>query len=178
MNEEKIIKNAYGKIDLPDTDMYIAVITRLAEPKRRYIFLKPTIITIIVLTTVFSVTAIAAPMITERYFPPFYTEEGEYIEPMKEYEYAQSIEAARGDDPPYFTREQLVQFWDSGIPEHDAIIRQPHIQPIPAFTEGGSNAPLDLCNNTIYLLYDGMRACYSCGFIFTEEQNREIGLLD
>lgn len=118
----------------------------------------------------------------DKYYSPFYTDEGEYIEPMTQYAYALEINSQNSDsEREYYTRDQLKQFADEGIISYNAEIRQPHIQPVPAYIEYqheiyGSNAPLDLCDNTYYCLINEQRVCCSCGYIFTEEQDKEIGL--
>jgi hypothetical protein len=184
MDEERIIKNAYGSIDLPNTNMYTSVIEQLSGTKhRRRIKLRPMAL-IIIISLALGGTAIAATATSQyltRNFPPFYTEDGEYVDPMANYEYAQKINEASGGAQPYFTREQIKQLLDDGVTMNNSTnIRQPHIIPEPLFAPGevGSDVPLDLCDNTFYFLYDGRRACNQCGYIFTEEQDREIGLID
>jgi hypothetical protein len=168
---------------------------QINEPKRQQRKrLKPTVLVVIVLAFALGCTAVATPAIynlTER-FPPFYTEDGEFIDPVKSYEYALEQKALKGDNQLFYTREQLKQLFDNGVTAQIADIRQPHIQPIPImnifdgeiieYIDGipmtGGNAPYDLCDNTFYFLHEGKRACNQCGYIFTEEQDRAIGLID
>jgi hypothetical protein len=197
MNDEKAIRNAYGSINLPDSDMYSAVLMQLTEPKRhKRKRLKPTVLIVIILAFALSITTVAIPTISNpvEHFPPFYTESGELIDPISSYKYALEQKALKGEDQLFYTREQLEQFWDNGngITAHMAEIRQPHIHPNPrplcdglnvVYIDGipihdGFNVPYDLCNNTFYYLHNGRRFCNQCGYVFSMAQDREIGLID
>jgi len=117
-----------------------------------------------------------------RYYPSFYYH-GEFIDVMASYAYAMAVYEASGTRP-FYTREQLIEihdarYWLSGYTD----VRQPHIQPIPGYVwagESGHNvcgaiAPASLCDNTHYTVILGERICTSCGYMFTKEQNIEIG---
>jgi len=193
MNDEVTIRNAYGSIDLPESDVFSAVKERLSEPKRRRRFkVKPTVLIIIILVFSLSATAVAVPAFfsppaPDRYYPPFYTEDGEYIDPMANYQYALEINIRKGNNQPFYLRDEILQMLNSGeiVVQHRIDIRQPHMHPDPLFYEEWqqanicySNVPAGLCNNQFYFLHEGNRACNQCGFIFTEEQNREAGVFD
>jgi hypothetical protein len=196
MNDEVTIKNAYGNIDLPETDVLSAVKARLSQQKHRRRFkVKPAVIIVIILVFSLSATAVAVPALFSppapgRSYPPFFTEDGEYVDPMANYQYALEINIGKGDDHFFYTRDEILKMLNAGeIVVQQANIRQPHMHPDPLFYQwwqenicedftNGSNAPAGLCDNTFYFLHNGNRACNQCGFIFTEEQNREIGVFD
>lgn len=69
--------------------------------------------------------------------------------------------------PSYYTREQLEQL---DTAQYFTNVRQPHLQSEPLYDD------YDTCDNTYYYLIDGKRVCSSCGYIFTEEQDKEIDL--
>lgn len=144
-------------------------------------------VVVMLMVTLSTVTLAATGVFHDFFYPPFYTAEGEFIDPMAEYEYALKIyQESGGASRSYYTREELAQYFSelmseseaAGLPYVDMLtdVRQPHIQPVPLFREStGMNGPHDLCDNTVYASIDGQRVCFSCGYIFTEEQNIAIG---
>lgn len=193
MNEETIIKREYGNMDISELDIYSAVQTGLSESRhRRRYKIKPTALIILILVFTLSATAAAVSVIyqPDRYYPPFYTEEGEYVDAMANYQYASEVTVEKGDDQSFYTKAQILQMLDNNeIVIQQADIRQPHLHPasehyeqwLQDFDDGvfnGSNVPAGLCDNTFFFLHEGKRACNQCGFIFTEEQNREIGIFN
>jgi beta-lactamase regulating signal transducer with metallopeptidase domain len=113
------------------------------------------------------------------YYPPYYTENGEFINVTESYAYANETHDASGPRP-YFSRAQLQEIAFAGVLKQSSVyVRQPHIQPEQIDWSGDiicfSNGPLGMCNNSFYFPITGMRVCSTCGYIFTEEQNMAIG---
>lgn len=121
--------------------------------------------------TISTVALAATGVFTVYVEPPPFT--GEYGDAniMAEHAYARGIyNESGGASRPYYTREQLAQhFIDTAGQEYYASVRQPHIQPEPL------NELYSLCNNTVFAIIDGQRVCYSCGYVFTQQQNIDIG---
>jgi len=186
MNEEKFLKDSYGSMELPETDMYKAVIGRLSAPKKhRKIGIKPTVLLIIIITFVFSTTAVAVTVLnpTRSYFHVFYPEDAYDVDIRIQFKYAMEAYNANKDDNFNYTREQIKELYNSGVVEvqHSTNIRQPHFQPesLKAWLNpdvNNTSGPLELCNNTYYMIYEGRRVCTTCGYVFTLEQDKEIGL--
>jgi hypothetical protein len=85
------------------------------------------------------------------------------------------------DGTAFFPRLQLLEFQNLGYPLYLADTPQMHpAGELPEFdTATGTFSPNVrgiLCDNTYYFIRADRRACSTCGYIFTDEQNREIGL--
>lgn len=125
------------------------------------------------------------------------TDTGEIIDPIASLYYALEQLSLKEDDL-FYTWDQIDEWWDNGTAiEHSTDIRQPHMIPDdPVFmdyqiNEDGIiygidldgikwvfNAPPGFCDNTYFLLHEGRRVCGSCGYVFSIEQDIEIGLFD
>jgi hypothetical protein len=81
----------------------------------------------------------------------------------------------------HYTRLELREFWNLGYPLYLADTPQEHIQgELPEFDTAAEaflpNTENKVCDNTYYFIIESFRTCSSCGYIFTDEQNNEIGL--
>jgi hypothetical protein len=66
----------------------------------------------------------------------------------------------------YYPREFIDGLCPDRVPQHDSPIRQPHTNPETSLP----------CDNSHYVLIYEERVCSSCGYIFSREQNDEIGI--
>jgi len=176
MNEEKLLKDSYGSMELPETDMYKAVMGRLNAPKQhRKVGIKPTVL--IVAIMIFTIGCTATAVTAINVFPDFIPNE---FSSAAAFRYAANTYRQKEDNQLFYTREQIKEWWDNGETEHQANKRQPHF--MPAFSYGGVDYYVEgiknpaLCNNTIYYIYLERRVCGSCGYVFSLEQDKEIGL--
>ena len=85
--------------------------------------------------------------------------------------------APDGEQRPYYTRNQL-QYAFTGEIQYRSEYQQYHIQ--PETFDGVKYDYVDNddpwgCNNSFYYRIDGTRVCSTCGYIFTADENTEIG---
>ncbi|MCL2634923.1 MAG: hypothetical protein FWD34_10495 [Oscillospiraceae bacterium] len=77
----------------------------------------------------------------------------------------------------YIDRITLRDDYKSGLLKQYFIpVRQEHI--MPTKPGGAPNINKELCNNQLYFIIDSQRVCSTCGYIFTDKQNQEIGIFD
>jgi hypothetical protein len=68
--------------------------------------------------------------------------------------------------------EMMRQVIERGLSQEYTSVRQKHVQ-----GESPDGIPNDgCCDNSYYFLIDGQRLCSSCAYVFTQEQNRAMGL--
>jgi len=130
-------------------------------------------------------------------YPSFTTVDGDVIHPIDELFYALEQLALKGDDNLFYTIDQMDEWFKNGMAQQNTEVRQSHMQPEENYTmeygisetgviygvdEDGViwtfNAPPGFCNNTYFFPYEGRRVCSSCGYVFSLEQDREIGLIE
>lgn len=94
---------------------------------------------------------------------------------------ASIIAAAR--EAGYYTQTQILNL--EGLTQLHTFLRQVHTPAATLYDNNGELLPFSgepiidgYCNNTFYYWLEDHRMCTSCGYIFTKEQDQEIGIRD